>query len=66
MSPTMTVVLPWMSFASTPILMAFQTVQSVAKANSSPTPVRTDPSISPEGGTTKPAMMRPMEMQRQI
>ena len=60
--PTMTDVSPCVTFASSPLSMALMRVPRAAKAKSSPTALRTEPSMAPVGGTNHDATSKTMAM----
>ena len=53
--------LPWLRVMPLPEAMTKGSWERAAKAKSSPTAVRTEGSITPVGGTIKPATIRPVE-----
>ena len=59
LSPTVKVVSPLVTLASTPLSMAFTTAPKAANAKISPVAASTDGSITPIGGKIKEAMRSP-------
>ena len=64
--PTMTDVSPCVTFASSPLSMALMRVPRAAKAKSSPTALRTEPSMAPVGGTNHDATSKMMAMATRV